>query len=93
MVHCLFVSLSHRLEGVATAEDFHFILPVKSPLIVYYSNRKYSTSIPCIHGYICVQSYSADKLIKICRRLISRSACVKSKLSDNSIIFNFVYEK
>lgn len=92
MLRTLFVSLSYRLEGASSKNDARHILLVDSPLIVYSNGKEFTTSIPCLHGYICVKSDSADKLIRTCRRLISYSDVAKNKSFYNSIIFKFIYE-
>lgn len=92
MLRTLFVSLSYRIEGSSTLDDARYILSVDTPLIVYSNGKEFTTSIPCLHGYICVKSDSADKLIRTCSRLISYSYAARNKSSYNSIIFKFIYE-
>lgn len=92
MLRTLFVSRSYRLEGASTKNDARHILSVDSPLTVYSNGKEFTTSIPCSHGYICVKSDSADKLIRTCHRLISCSPAAKSSLIFNPLIFKFIYE-
>ena len=92
MYRTLFVSRSYRVEGVASSIDAKHILPISGFLIVYTNGKEFTTSIPCSHGYICVNSSSADMLLRQCRRLISRSADAKSSLISNPLIFKFIYE-
>ena len=93
MLRILFVSRSYRLEGVASVNDAKHILPIDCALIVYSNGKEFTTSIPCLHGFICVKSSSADMLLRICRRLISRSVAAKSSLNSNPLMFKFIYEK
>lgn len=93
MLRILFVSRSYRLEGVASPGDVKHILPISGALTVYSNGKEFTTSIPCLHGFICVKSSSADTLLRQCRRLISRSVAARASLISNPLIFNFLYEK
>lgn len=93
MLRILFVSRSYRLEGAASANDAKHILPIDGALSVYSNGKEFTTSIPCMHGFICVKSSSADMLLRNCRRLISRSVDAKASIISNPLIFRFIYEK
>lgn len=92
MLRILFLSRSYRLEGLASANDAKHILPIDDFLTVYSKGKVFTTSIPCLHGFICFKSSSADMLIRNCRRLISRFLAAKASLISNPLIFKFIYE-
>ena len=92
MLRILFISRSYRIEGVASVNDAKHILPIDGALNVYSNGKEFTTSIPCLHGFICVKSSSVDMLLRNCRRLISRSKAAKASLISNPLIFKFIYE-